>query len=251
MKILFKFIQLKGIMGKMVKILIMNNLKTILIVSVWIFNSHIILGQIPKIGTFSQKIAFKDSSDKPNPFLTALGESQFFVFYNDNMIVTLQSSIYAEQDYNYINKNNGNCTIIDKENGVYVETNTKDFNRAFDILDLWSTTDTISFDTTDFKFLGTSCQKVTKTFDTTKSTYFIINNNISYFSVADGKQIHFPLEENISLGEYSQFKTIDKVDSTFDHNIFIKDLSNLKKNRLINLCQSKNGFSSHSRFYIQ
>jgi len=198
--------------------------------------------QIPKYGSFSYTNSLENPNEPPNPVLAAFNESQQVIFYNDTLIVMLQNSAFTDQSYQYINKKNGNCTIVERENGIYVQTNTKDLNKAFDILGINQSMDTISFDTVNFEYLRSSCKKVFKKYDTSKATYFVINTNLSYYSNSDNKQIYIPLEENVSLGGYSYFKSIHQRDTTFDLTIFSLDTIGLKKISLQSFVNQKLGF---------
>lgn len=221
----------------------MNTFKTLVFfVFLSSVGNNIVICQIPNLGTFSYDISIGDPNEPPNQFFAAISESQQVIYYNDSMIVTLQMSVFADQSYHYINKKNGNCTILERENGIYVQTTTKELSKAFDLLGLLNAMDTISYDTLSIEYMGTLCQKVTKKYEDPKSTYFIINSNLSYFSDSEMKEIYIPMVEYQNIEGYVYSKTVKQINTTFDHVVFELDTLGLKKIDLQTYVNQKMGF---------
>lgn len=219
-----------------------NIINALIIFCVFSINCSDLFGQIPNIGSFSYKLSIENSNESSNPYLDVMDEAQHMVFYNDSMIVSLQSSVFTDQSYIYTNRNNGEFIIIEKENGTYLVSNTKDFSKAFDFLDLLSTNDTISYDTFLFEYLGEHCKKVIPKYDSVNSPHFIINEKISFFSKTENKQIYLPLEEYIKMGEFSYSKKVHHIEPDFDHSIFRLDTIGLKRLDLKTYVNTKLGF---------
>lgn len=219
-----------------------NILNALIIFCFICINVSNLSGQIPTTGTFNYKLSLENPNEPPNPYLAAMNEVQHVVFYNDSMIVSLQSSVFTDQSYIYTNRNNGECTIIEKEGGTYVMTNTKDFSKAFDFLELLNTKDTITYDTLLFEYLGDRCKKVIRKYDSNNSPHFIINDKISFFSKSENKQIYLPLAEYSKVGEFSYSKKVLRIEPVFDHSIFKIDTIGLKRLDLETYVNTKLGF---------
>ncbi len=204
------------------------------------FNS--LFCQIPSLGTFEYKFSLEFQNESSNPFLAAFTKNQHVVFYNDSMIVTLQRSALSAQSYNFMNKYTGDCIIIEKDEGFYVQTNAKDLRVAFDFTGISQTNDTIKYDTFNFEYLGEICKKVSQKYVSLNKSHHVINEKLSYYSKLDDKQIYIPLAEYGKDLGYEFSKKVELIDTVFDRSIFDVDTVGLQRLDLTTYVNTKLGF---------